>query len=210
MIGCVRLESLQLVNMKCFADSGAIALGSVNVFLGPNNGGKSTILRGVRFLQEPNDHRREDIRLGAAQIEVRALISGQGLQRLFGRPTASAALTAVWRGPGQSWNVESIRSDGGRSAHGLFPATEPGNLVYQYLSKRKVAGFQQAVNLTSTTAVEADLRYLVSKVARLANPAVPAHAEYMDMCQQVLGFYITEFASEGGRKPVVLLTTFRT
>jgi hypothetical protein len=81
-------------------------------------------------------------------------------------------------------------------------------LLYQYLSKRKVAGFSESVNLASTMAVGPDLRNLVSKVVRLSNPATPAHAEYMDACRRVLGFPVTVFASPGGQKAGRVVSNF--
>lgn len=207
-MGGVRLNWLRLVNVKSFADSEKIDLAQVNVFLGPNNAGKSTVLRGVRFLQDGNDHRPEDIRLGASLLEVHADIAGPGLDKLVGMPTSGIELKVYWQGSGHGWGLESVGRDGGRLSHGLFPPTEPDNLTYQYLSKRKVSAFDQTVNLGSTTTVSSDLRHIVSKVARLANPATPAHAEYMTMCQQVLGFPVTEFASSQGQKAGRVVSNF--
>lgn len=194
----MRIENLRLVNVKSFADSGIIELGSTNVFLGPNNAGKSTVLRGAQLLQQGAGERQSDIRLGADHLVVQARIVGDRLHRLVGAPTGSADLTLSWA-PNRGLSVESIRDDDGRSGHGTFPASEPDNLIYHYLSKRKVYAFDQSVNLASTLSVARDLRFLVAKVARLSSPASPSHQDYMDICRRVLGFAVTVFPVAGGQ-----------
>lgn len=205
----MRVDWVRLVNMKSFADSDRIGLGPVTVLLGPNNSGKSTVLRAIRFLQSPADLRAQDIRLGSDVLEVEAFVAGEHLEKLAGAPTPTLQMRLQWR-PTLQVEFQSHRSDGGVSHHQPFSSIEPENLLYQYLSKRKVSAFEQIVTLGSTTAVAPDLRYLVSKVARLANPATPAHAEYMEICTKVLGFPVTEFASDSGQRAGRVVSNFET
>ena len=82
---------------------------------------------------------------------------------------------------------------------GQLPSREPDNFIYTYLSKRKVSAFAREVDLGSTRAVQTDLRFLVAKVARLANPDYAHAAEYDALCKALLGFRISVHAAEDGR-----------
>jgi len=80
-----------------------------------------------------------------------------------------------------------------------IPAQEPSNFIYTYLSKRKVSGFDREVNLERTVAVQTDLRNLVAKVSRLANPDYVHASEYEELCKAMLGFRISVHAAADGR-----------
>lgn len=203
----MRVDWVQLVNMKSFADSGVIELGPVNVFVGPNNAGKSTVLRALRLLQDIADFRPADVRIGAPKLEVRTQISGPGIEESVGA-VANPLVSTLTRDRIGNMQLVWIHQDGAGINHRAFPAVEPLNLLYHYLSKRKVVAFEETVNLSSTTAVASDLRHLTSKVVRLANPATPAHEEYMAACRQILGFPVTEFASPGGQKAGRIVSNF--
>src|SRR6266852_237099 len=60
------VSSLQLNNIRSFAASGDIALSkNINILLGANNAGKSTIIMALYLLQQ-NRFSIEDIRIGEA------------------------------------------------------------------------------------------------------------------------------------------------
>lgn len=46
----MKLDSVQVKNLRCFKDSGEIELADLNVFIGPNNAGKSTLLGAIELL----------------------------------------------------------------------------------------------------------------------------------------------------------------
>lgn len=80
----------------------------------------------------------------------------------------------------------------------FIPAEEPNNFVYTYLSKRKVTAFDRMVDLHRTRVVAPNLGFLTSKVDRLTEAGYVGAQEYDQLCQQVLGFRIGTYASEGG------------
>ena len=90
-----------------------------------------------------------------------------------------------------------------------FIPLEPDNLLYTYLSKRKVDGYDEAVNQHSTRSVHPTLRFLASKVNRLSNPAHPQFEEYVQSCESVLGFVVSTFASEYGHKAGRLISEYQ-
>jgi hypothetical protein len=200
----MKLSTVRITNLKSLADTGDITLGQINVLLGRNNHGKSAFIRGVHLMQPGPSIDASDIRLGEQQATVHFTLTGENaenLQRYFGKQVTQSSLEfAVNIGRGGSPNQHSLSMS--HSQQGGSPsflsAQEPNNFIYTYLSKRKVAEFDRAVDRTRTLAVQPDLRYLVSKVARLSNPDYERADEYTRLCNAVLGFRITVHPANDG------------
>ncbi len=97
---------------------------------------------------------------------------------------------------------------GGAANVGLVPAQEPRNFLYTYLAKRKVVEFDRTVDIDRTRGVPDDLRYLVSKVARLANASHERSGEYSALCRKVLGFEVSAHAATGGMQAGIPIGRF--
>jgi hypothetical protein len=78
--------------------------------------------------------------------------------------------------------------------------TSPGWVGDFNGKQRKVMTFDQQVDRNRTLLVNDNLNFLVSKVARLANPDHEKADEYADLCKKVLGFRISTHASPGGQQ----------
>jgi predicted ATPase len=57
-------------NFRSFVDSGRIELGAINVLIGANNSGKSTVLRGLHQLQHGLTDLFGDVRVGSTQANI--------------------------------------------------------------------------------------------------------------------------------------------
>lgn len=79
-------------------------------------------------------------------------------------------------------------------------AVEPENIIYPYLSKRKVGSFDQTVNLGVAAAVVDTLSNIFAKIDELREPMHPAHAEFNEACKSVLGFEISTFQGHAGKQ----------
>jgi putative AbiEii toxin of type IV toxin-antitoxin system len=199
----MKLSQVRVTNYKSLADTGPIQLGQINVLLGRNNHGKSAFIRAVHLMQQEAPAGPNDIRLGEQQAEVEVTLSGDDLPRFIGRAELPESIT---------YTINLGRQTGNPTAYGLsishsgqpnwnppfFSQAEPTNFIYTYLSKRKVFAFDRQVDLMRTRAVQADLRYLVAKVARLANPDYERADEYARLCKAMLGFRISVQAAEDG------------
>src|SRR5687768_2652147 len=66
------ISEVRIHSFRGFRDSGVRFARRANVLIGPNNGGKSSIIRAVLFLQENAPVSAQDVRLSAdsAQIEI--------------------------------------------------------------------------------------------------------------------------------------------
>jgi hypothetical protein len=200
----MRLSKVHIRNFKSLADTGEVNLDRINVLVGRNNHGKSAFVQAVHLIQSGARFSTRDIRLGTDEAEItyvledvsRPAIIGQQVIQI-GEPVG-AAFKALWNVGGRvtaTWTMI-----GSSNNHAFIRESEPYNFIYTYLSKRKVTEFDQVVNLQKTLAVSSDLRNIVSKVDRLANPAHHKSQEYTDLCMSVLGFRISSLASTGGHQ----------
>jgi hypothetical protein len=195
----MKVSSVRIKNFKSFTDTDEIKLGQVNVLVGRNNHGKSAFIRAVHLLQQGAEHNPEYVRLGEDASEVTYKLddpAGPIGDRLGAMQVGVPGDVAIQfkRGGGFSFVV------GGRSNVSPILAREPDNFIYTYLSKRKVMDFDRVVDINRTQSVESDMRYLVAKVARLANPDYERYEEYTKLCNAVLGFRITAYPAEGGQR----------
>src|SRR5665811_2128314 len=84
------LKTIQLKNIKSFADSGEIHLSQrINLFVGPNNSGKAGILKSAYLLQgfEHNPNflgmfLQKSVRFGTENPEVRLLLADPNKKQL--------------------------------------------------------------------------------------------------------------------------------
>lgn len=66
----MRVTSLQLTAFRSFVDMEPIALSAINVFIGANNSGKTSILRALYLLQQSGDAIYPDVRVGSETATV--------------------------------------------------------------------------------------------------------------------------------------------
>jgi hypothetical protein len=205
----VKISKVRISNFKSLADTDEISLGQVNVLVGRNNHGKSAFIRAVNLMQRGATIDVNDIRLGEKKATVAITLAGADIagdiHRYFGHQTDQeyATLTAtLQRQMNDTFNFSASFTPTGGTTWGGPPLAneEPQNFIYTYLSKRKVTTFDQVVDLGRTLAVPSNLQYLVSKVARLANPHYMHFEAYDKLCQAVLGFRVSTHASPAGQQ----------
>jgi predicted ATP-dependent endonuclease of OLD family len=221
----MKISTVRIANWKSFADSGVVKLGDINVIVGRNNGGKSAFLRAVHLMQSGAPVASGDVRLGAAEGDVTLeLVSdnlGADVQRHYPQQQSisdlrSATLVIRFSRQGDNINLAAhaldVELNGSRNSFsvGAVVAEEPGNFIYNYLSKRKVQAFDQIVDRQRTRAVAPDLRHLVSKVARLANQDYERADEYAELCRKVLNLRISTHPAQNGQQAGISVGRFDT
>ena len=124
-------------------------------------------------------------------------------------PSTRGSLTIRFA-PGATLSLDLVLRSGHTYGLSRLPNAEPHHLIVPYFSKRKVAQFVETVNQPHTATVAPDLRYLTSKLARLANRDYPAADKYRTACKEILGFIVTAIRSPNGQRPGVYVDTTRT
>lgn len=221
------LKSVHLKNIKSFADSGVIEYSpGINVLVGPNNAGKSTILRAISLLQPLENARspnfylnfiQHNLRPGAesAEIEVELAMPEYRLFREFvqniqavkerartpkfvfaGKPGSFASLV---RQPGAESNLITLQTP-------IFHQREPNNFIYPYFSRRKPTAFQTGINPLAANMIEEVFEQLPCKIDRLSNPDYPSHGRFREVCWDTLGLKIAAAQYEGGKQAGLTLS----
>ena len=66
----MRITSLEIQNFRSFERMGPIEFDQINVFVGPNNAGKSSLIRAIHLLQKGCEFQRSDVRVGKDLAQV--------------------------------------------------------------------------------------------------------------------------------------------
>jgi len=211
----MRVTSLELKNFRSFVTMEQIEFDQINVLIGPNNSGKSSILRALHLIQEGGGNYFPDVRVN----ENIAYVS-------IGLKEMSEELGFVGEGI-LKIQVESTDRNTGSITHKLFPvegnikrlqgfpikplqSIEPLHFVVPYLSKRKTTYYQEDVKNENVLRISTDMSNLAAKLSRLATPGFPNHESYRDACKAILGFMVTAIPSQNGQKPGVYLPNRQT
>jgi hypothetical protein len=197
----VKISRVRVTDFKSLADTGELALGQVNIFVGRNNHGKSAFVRSLLYLQQGTGFAPGDIRLGEREATVELTLEGGSpadIQRYFADINNAMFKLKILLGSHYNGGVALQSVDPPNQGFRRLSPQEPNNFIYTYLSKRKVFAFEREVNLARTLAVQTDLRNLVAKVSRLSNSDYERAEEYAELCKAVLGFRISVHAASDG------------
>src|SRR5258708_2259547 len=212
----MKMISIELRDFQAFQTLGPLPLGAINVFVGANKRGKSGVVRAITAVQDglgPGDT-GSCVRKGSPY--ARALFGVDAVDPFRfpenntppqpGIPDSRLQLTVT------DGNVRLELVNGDEDVYhggfGLLPGQEPRAWIYPFLSKRKVSGYSESVNLSTMLAVEPSLTYIVSKLQRLTAPTFPHYEEFRALTRELLGFEIGVFASGQGQKAGMYVSTY--
>lgn len=206
----MRIQSVRLLSFRSFEDSGPIGLSSMNVLVGANNAGKSSVLRSLYLLQEGAAPTMADVRVGATTALINIVFSDNGPPRPFptlqlpnGRVQISIA-SPDRRNGNFSLKVWDPHGNNQQSAN-TIAGTDPHHFIVPYLSKRKTFAFSEDVRHDSAMQVAPNMANLAAKLSRISNRSFPGSEEYAKACQAILGFVVTSVPSDNGQRPGIYL-----
>jgi hypothetical protein len=89
----MRITTLTVANFRSFVQMEPIEHGQINVFMGPNNAGKSSLLRAAYAMQQGGTF-AADVRLGAARASINIRLSGLANTKweIYAKPLGEAVL----------------------------------------------------------------------------------------------------------------------
>lgn len=206
----MRVTSLHLHNFRSFVDSGLVPLDQVNVLIGANNAGKSSLIRALHLLQTGNLVTFSDVRSGATtavvDIEIAEVTNGPrvtaGTEPV--KCTCRVVLsTADRRGGSMSWNVRENTSS--RDFDFQLPNIEPNHFIVPFLSRRKTTSYSEDVREQHAMGMTLDMSNLAAKLSRVSNPQFPMYQQYERSCKAILGFVVTSIPSVNGQQSGIYL-----
>lgn len=200
----MRITSLELKNFRSFESMERIELDQINVLIGPNNAGKSSILKALYLIQEGNGNIYPDVRVNANSAVVSI-----GLKEMRGEFSFKGVGLLVIKVSSNDRNIGKIGLDlfvsDARYEVKQRPSVDPNHFVVPYLSKRKTAYYQEDVKNENVLRISTDMSYLAAKLSRIATGGFPNHESYRDACCAILGFMVVAIPSQNGQRPGIYL-----
>jgi energy-coupling factor transporter ATP-binding protein EcfA2 len=198
----MKIKAIALTNIRGFRSLPKTSFSDkINVFIGANNSGKSTLLNSIFVIQRYNIIQLSDITIGEKFGEIKLFLTGD--HSAFGNMQGEF-----------SYGFYPLNQDkrifNPEGSHVISPTlvseTEPNNIIYPYLSKRKSIHFDDQINEQNTNSVNGNFVNLFSKIDRLITPQFqPGNKQYIKACENILGFQISTLASPGGKKGVYFI-----
>ncbi|OIN61158.1 ATP-dependent nuclease [Arsenicibacter rosenii] len=206
----MKFKNLVIENLRGFKGQHVIELSdNINVFIGRNNSGKSTILLSLYNLQKSGTLFHNDITFGNDKGSCRVRVDAQNY-RMY-RNDIEATPTEF------SYSIFS-RSRFGiiynySSTDGIFTEydtnelqTNRRNFIYPYLSKRKVKSYSQQINKANSNTISDDFQYLYSKIDNIQNSANSnIRNTFLELCNKVLGFELGMNQDEIGKQVIYFI-----
>lgn len=191
----MKVTRVQIQDIRCFTDADLELSPGINVVVGPNNNGKTTLLNCISILQQPCyivDHYK---RIGIAHGSVRIWADS------FVVPGINAIINNYYTQTDYGGLIQGCKETTVISNVNGFQNTEPHNFIIPYQSKRKVGGYSEGIDSSELNQVPGNLSNLYAKIDRISNPEFqPAYDEYITACDTILGFRVSTVSSEKGKK----------
>lgn len=193
----MKITGIALNNVRSFKNLPKTELSkNINIFIGANNSGKSTILNSIYLLQKTVLN-KTDISLGEKSSFIDLYYEGAFPPNIIDNRNFNKIRFLL------NNNIATFYTPGGSQAgtFKIIPQKEPENLIYPYLSKRKTVTYVDVMNEANANAVDGNFTHLYSKIDRLSTPQFqPGHNEYTNACKSVLGFEIGTIAKGNGKQ----------
>ena len=183
----MHLKKVTIYNYKCFELLELQPSNKINVLIGRNNSGKSTLLKAIFSLQDTYYLSGDKRYIGAK--------TGMGIKyELFEQPMYSSEVTL----PGLSASEIASATRSGYFPNGI-QLYEPNNLFYPFWSNRKVSNYEQQVNSGNETSITGNLQNLTSKIDKVKDIEFHGNTIFENACMEALGFRITTRSTPNGK-----------
>ncbi|HTF06461.1 MAG TPA: AAA family ATPase [Bacteroidia bacterium] len=216
------IETLGLTNVRSFTREIIQLSRGINILVGKNNSGKSTIIRAAYCLQTGHNSQSIEVRklakFGQIDIQLKEITVKE--RNLFNHKSAATYKTFDSR---QTIFIEL--SDKNKRSGYYFPSKllrknkrgemlppdndklvefkdfsdseASGNFIYPYLAKRKTDYYEGQGGKDEMYRVSENFRNLASKIAKISSPANALSEEFNRLCLDILQFKIGTIAGEG-------------
>lgn len=212
----MKIEAIELKNIKSFKTLPKTEVSkNINVFVGENNSGKSTILQTILNLQEPTltSHNitrfsnsgqasiyfeKETTRVGK-KLSKNVSIKGNRINfRIYG-PNMLHKTILEFYGKKKDDSFTSIPIE-------RFKSHQPDHYIVQHLSIRKVADYSTDISEDKSISVSNNYKHLFAKIDKIVNPSLEIFRKYQKYCIDIFGMEISMEAVKDGKQAVQYLT----
>jgi AAA15 family ATPase/GTPase len=195
------ISRLELENIRAFSKQELEFTRGINLFIGANNAGKSSILKPILNLQEGLPTLSyDDVRAGEISARAQLTILNYDGQKIKINHNGNirdpiVKLHLEFRLNKRNNTIHNVawpnQTLGNGFSFNKSANTEPNNAIYPFLSKRKVTTLKTNVAISEAEHVSQNFEQLNAKIDRLTNPTfLPGHEFYKKACKEVLKFEV--------------------
>jgi len=195
------VSSINIKNIRCFEGAFVELSKSINIIIGANNSGKTTFLNSFLMLQKNEAFCKPDLRKNTKNGNAVIRVEGDCSDYFkFKDEIESVQMVPTLD------NINIEFKNGTNVGHQRLELREPYNFIYPFLSKRKTVAYNETINIDNTQLVLGNLKNLYSKIDRISSPTfLPAYNEYVEACDEILGFRVGCMASGNGKKAAYVI-----
>ncbi|RZU38733.1 putative AbiEii toxin of type IV toxin-antitoxin system [Fluviicoccus keumensis] len=194
----MKILEISIENFRSIKSIKNLKLGQINIFIGENNSGKSSILRAIHLLQDGSQPSRQDIRIGSTSSKIDLLVSPH-IPKHTNLSIVNKSININLSIPSNSidGHIFNMKADNTNSFNN-YPNTSPYHAIIPYLSKRKTSLYSEDVREESVNRIETTLSNLPARISKVSNSVFPKHDHYKENCEKILGFMVTSIPSKNG------------
>lgn len=193
----MRIKSITLQNIRGFESLNLDFSKTINLLVGPNNSGKSTILKSMLRWQRQDALIPSDTTVGQIGSIIRLSLDDHKNSDFGHLEKVEISI--------KNGAIVGLQPNSSRFTLQECPSIEPKNIFYLFLSTRKVAQFNESINAGVANNVDQNFSNLYSKIDRLNTPQHDGHNEYIESCRNIVGLEIASVASPGGKQAVQII-----
>jgi len=187
--------SLSLRNFRSF-EHAELEFGQINLFLGRNNTGKSSLLQALFSIQTGTLVGSADIRNGARSAEISVGLADIPVPSGFGNQSEwPIGRVEYVLGPTQRM---TMRSDSLSEAASPLSQEEPAAFFIP-LFNRRPQNYQEQMQLAAATSVRANCENLPARLDRLTNQQNPSSKRLLAAMQEIVGVAVTAVHTTNGK-----------
>jgi predicted ATPase len=164
----------------------------INLLVGPNNSGKSTIIKCLSVLQV-HSLGAKDITKGRTEAEINITLEELDPTKIQLADKKNIDLQHFEPEITLSINTANMglaikpKSGSGLQTINQISTLHPSNFIYPFYSNRKSSGYSSEMNKDALNRVHNDLSALYLKIDSLSVYTHPAHSEFVNSCREILG-----------------------
>ena len=192
----MRVTSLSLRDFRSF-EHAELEFGQINLFLGRNNTGKSTLLQALYSIQTGTQVGPADVRKGAVSTEIIVGLAEMTAPSGFGNKEERSS-GRVEHTIGPSGGLFLRYDDASQEAVSPLPADEPAAFFIP-LFNRRPQNYQEQIQQATTTSLRPNWENLPARLDRLTNLQNPASARLLAAMKDIVGVAVTAVHSQNGK-----------
>ena len=200
----MKINTVRLRGIRCFEDTGDIELSrNISIFVGQNNAGKSTILRGITDFQlgpfMGTADARPNFPFSGTDFVLNEITPADSLNYRIDMSKVDEVRIVMYLVKQQQPNFEAHTRVISSAETQVWNIQWPNNFIIPLAAKRKAAVFDQSVNESAQANLNGTFSNLYARIDLVASPGRKAHDMYAKAVKDIVGVFITTKAASNGK-----------